>query len=362
MSEPPSRLTPPQGKGHTSVARVADDWYIACESDALADRPLAVTVLGTPLVLFRNAARKPAALLDRCAHRNVPLSHGRNEGGRIECVYHGWQFDGGGACRRVPGLTKEHELRGRGVPSFACREQDGFIWVYATPDVEPARPPFAFPHLHDARYTTIRETLDLEGSIHAVAENALDVPHTAFLHRGLFRGGRDPQTIRVVVRRFGDRVEAEYIGEPRPAGVIGKVLVPQQAVVEHFDRFILPSIAQVEYRLGEGSHLVISNALTPVDDFLTRMFAVVTFRLPVPGWTVAPVLRPIALRILAQDARVLRKQTEAIHRFGGEQYVSTELDALGPHILRLLRNAERGDRGENLVSSEPVVKELSMNV
>jgi hypothetical protein len=130
-------------------------------------------------------------------------------------------------------------------------------------------------------------------------------------------------------------------------------------VVEHFDRFILPSIGQVEYRLGESNHLCISIALTPVTDFHTRMFAVVTFRLPVPGWTVAPAVKPVAMRVLAQDARILRAQTNVIHSFGGEQFMSTEIDALGPHILRLLRNAERGDRTP---VNEPTVKKLRMQV
>ena len=47
-------------------------------------------------------------------------------------------------------------------------------------------------------------------------------------------------------------------------------------------------------------------------------------------------------RILRQDATVLRRQTENIRRFGGEQYESTELDLIGPHIWRLLRDAEEG--------------------
>ena len=40
---------------------------------------------------------------------------------------------------------------------------------------------------------------------------------------------------------------------------------------------------------------------------------------------------------------MLRAQTDTIERFGGEQYVSTEIDVLGGAIWRLLRAAERGD-------------------
>jgi nitrite reductase/ring-hydroxylating ferredoxin subunit len=338
------RLQPPPSRGHTSVARVADDWYVACAADALGAKPRAVTLLGTPLVLFRGAAGRPAALLDRCPHRNAPLSMGRVRGDWIECGYHGWCFDGEGTCRRIPALTSEPDPRGRSAQAFPCREQDGFIWVYPTAGAEPERAPFRLPHLTDTRYTVVRQALDLHGSLHAAAENALDVPHTAFLHRGLFRGGRDPTEIEVIVRRWHDRVEAEYIGEPRPPGLAGRLLAPGGGVVTHFDRFILPCIAQIEYRLGDDSHLCITTALTPIADFHTRMFAVVALRLPIPAQLVAPVLKPIALAVFRQDAHVLRRQTEVIERFGGEAFASTELDVLGPHILRLLRNAERGDR------------------
>ncbi|MFW6050033.1 MAG: Rieske 2Fe-2S domain-containing protein, partial [Myxococcota bacterium] len=350
---------PKEAKGRTSVARVADDWYVACRSDELRRGPRAASLLGLPLVLFRDGRGMPAALLDRCPHRNAPLSIGRVDGDLLECGYHGWRFDRTGTCRRIPGLTGELDPRGRRATTFPCREQDGFVWVYATPDTTPARAPFRIPLLTDRRYTTIRQTLDLRASVHAAAENALDVPHTAFLHRGLFRDGGEPRDIDVVVRRWHDRVEAEYIGEPRPPGIAGRMLAPGGGVVTHFDRFFLPSIAQIEYRLGTDSHLCITTALTPVSDFHTRMFAVVSLRLPIPGALVAAVLKPIALAIFRQDAEVLRRQTEVIERFGGERYVSTEVDVLGPHILRLLRNAERGDRTP---LPEPHEKHVRMRV
>jgi hypothetical protein len=47
--------------------------------------------------------------------------------------------------------------------------------------------------------------------------------------------------------------------------------------------------------------------------------------------------------VFRQDAEILRKQTENIRHFGGEQFASTEIDVLGKHIWRLLRAAERGD-------------------
>lgn len=359
MSESLVVLRPPQAKGHTSVARVVDDWYVACTSRELRPgRVLARTILGIPLVVFRGDGGRASALLDRCPHRNAPLSAGRMAGGTVECGYHGWRFDGGGGCTHVPGLLGDRDLSRRRVASFACREQDGYVWVYATPDTEPVREPFAFPFLHERGYTSVRQQMDLDGSMHAAAENALDVPHTAFLHRGLFRGTGAKNRIEVLIRRWHDRVEAEYRGEPRPGGVVGRILAPRGGMVTHFDRFILPCIAQVEYRLG-NSHLNASAVYVPVNDYFTRMYGVVSFRLPIPGWLIKPFLAPIAMRILRQDAAMLRLQSDTIRTFGGEQYQSTDLDVVGPHILRLLRDAEKGERA---AAESPAERRIEIEV
>ena len=346
------KLTPPDTKGHVSVARLGRFWYVACQSDELTDKPLARSVLGVPLVLFRGADGKAAALLDRCPHRNVPLSLGRVvAGGRIECAYHGWQFEGGGRCVRVPGLLAT-EGRERRCPTAAVREQDGFVWAYPELDAMPDGEPFAVPVVGPGYARVVRE-VTTESSLHATVENALDVPHTAFLHRGLFRGGK-PSAIHATVRRSADRVEVQYDGEPRPSGIAGRVLSPGGGTVEHWDRFILPSIAQVEYRLGQDVHFRVTSLCTPESDFRTRMWAVVEFRTRFPARWVARVLQPFALRIFGQDARILRAQADTIRRFGGEQYLSTELDFLGPHIWRLLKQAEQGERGGDLVVEQAV--------
>jgi len=240
-------------------------WYGACTGGETLRRPIARTLLGIPLVLFRSEQGSPAALLDRCAHRNLPLSEGRVIGQQIECAYHGWRYDGQGRCRRVPALAETADHKGRSVPTFPTVEQQGYIWVFTDPDRPPSQGPYRFPHLDTPGYASVRFASQTQATLHATLENMLDVQHTAFLHRGLFRGG-PKRPITAIVRRFGDRVEAEYVGEPRPSGLLGRLLAPRGGTVEHFDRFLVPSIAQVEYRLGE-SHLLITVALTPVGDF-----------------------------------------------------------------------------------------------
>lgn len=337
-------LAPPPTKAHFSVVRLPEAWFVACRSTELKGRPIGRTVQGVPLVLFRGTDGRPSAFLDRCPHRNVPLSEGKVTDGLLQCPYHGWRFDTGGACRMIPGLVGSPDGKARRAVTYATAEQDGFVWVWSAADVQPTEAPYKIPFVDDARYTTVRRHYAVNATVHAVIENALDVPHTAFLHGGLFRTARKENEIEVIVRRYADRAEAEYVGEPRPRGIVGKILAPSGGVVQHFDRFLLPSIAQVEYRLGEASHLVATSMVTPVTDFSSILYAAVTFRLPLPHWLIGPFLTPVATHIFHQDAKILRMQTETIRRFGGEQYAFTEIDVLGPQILRLLLQAQRGER------------------
>jgi phenylpropionate dioxygenase-like ring-hydroxylating dioxygenase large terminal subunit len=329
-----------KSKGHFSIVRLPQYWYVACRSEDLGDKPIGRTIIDVPIVLFRSSG-KVSALLDRCAHRNVPLTLGWCEGDRLICGYHGWEYDAEGSVQRVPALAGAQTGKARRVQSFPTIERQGLVWVSVAEDGAVRGEPFEVPHLSNPAYSSLRYHAKLDGTLHANLENILDVPHTAFLHRGLFRGGRQ-NSITAVVRRSLDRVEAEYIGEPRPSGWIGRILAPRGGTVEHWDRFILPAIAQVEYKL-EDNNVVVTNLLTPVSDFETMLHTIVTYRLKLPHVMVKQVLEPLAKKVVGQDAQILKAQAETIKRFGGEQFVSTEVDLLGPHILRLLKQAERGE-------------------
>jgi phenylpropionate dioxygenase-like ring-hydroxylating dioxygenase large terminal subunit len=320
----------------------APGWYIVAASRDLGSQPKPVLLNGLPLVTFRDCRGQSVALLDRCAHRNAPLSAGQVVEGNIQCHYHGWQFDGGGACKVVPGLCSEADHPARRVPSFECRESQGWVWIYSEPDAAPSSEPYEIPCADEPGYLTIREQLTMPGPLDAVAENALDVPHTAFVHAGLFRKNKDRAPIEVVIRALDGGVEAQFIGEERPKGLVGRILAPQGGEVFHWDRFLLPGIAQVEYRLSERSHIITTAALTPRSRNVTDLFATVAVKVPVPNPVLRTVFKPIAMHILKQDMSILRRQTEQVERFGGEDFASTEIDVLGLRIKKLLREAAAG--------------------
>ncbi|MEY3014590.1 MAG: hypothetical protein RIT45_3325 [Pseudomonadota bacterium] len=334
-----------EATGRMSVARVTRAWYVLCESRELRAKPLRRTLYGWPLVLFRAEGGLPVTLLDRCPHRNVPLSDGRVVEGTLECPYHGWRFGAQGRCTTVPGLV-ETRGGGRDAPAHATVEQDGFVWAWAQAGETPTEPPPRVPTF-GAGYSEVRRSVDFPGTLHATAENALDVPHTAFLHRGLFRGTGKRNHIEARIRRDARSTTATYHGEPRPDGLVARLLSPSGGEVEHFDRFELPGVAVVDYRIGSENHFRVTTYLTPLTETTTRAFAVLAFRLRVPHALVLPFLAPIAMRIFRQDAVILARQTDWIERFGGERFVSTEIDILGAQIWRLLERAAAGRSAED---------------
>src|SRR5688500_12016837 len=55
--------------------------------------PVRVRILGEDLVAFRDSAGKVGVLSEFCPHRGASLAYGRNEGGGLRCLYHGWKYD-----------------------------------------------------------------------------------------------------------------------------------------------------------------------------------------------------------------------------------------------------------------------------
>lgn len=341
MTDPETR-EPTAPTGRYSVAFVRDGWYALARGEELDATPMARTIFDLPVVVFRDREGRAATLLDRCAHRNAPLSLGAvDAAGHLACPYHGWRFDGRGACREVPGLLQGTVAPGRSVPAFATREQDGFVWIWGRADAEPKGVPMRIPHVDDPAYLVVLREYDVECSMHAALENALDVPHTAFVHRGDFRG-KESREIEAVRRRIPGGIEVEYLGEPPLSGATTDAS-GAPVVSEHWDRFFLPGIAQVEYRTSAGRHLVSTLPHTPVNALRTRFWLVSCWKVPAAKREeMRPVIEKQLDTILGQDVEILRQQTRRIRELGGESYRSTELDLMGPEILRMLRQAEQG--------------------
>jgi phenylpropionate dioxygenase-like ring-hydroxylating dioxygenase large terminal subunit len=337
------------------MLRLTGYWYIAAPSSALRRRPIRRVVENETLVLFRDSAGQAHALIDRCAHRGMALSMGKVRGDCIECPYHGWQYDGEGVLRHVPALCQdEWPPQPRSMRAFPVHESDEHIWIWIG-DETPAETPFRFPHCGERGWTTFFMHTQFEAPVEACLENFLDVPHTLFVHPGLFRG-KDRQPTRVHVRRLADGVVADFLDEQPLRGIGPRLVFPKNTVMKHSDRFILPAVTRVDYTFGPRHGFVITSQCTQREEYLVDVTTAITWRLPLPGWLLKPFLRWYCRRVIGQDVAVLKVLGRQLRDFG-PTYASTAADVLGRHIRGLRRQtvedpdrlAEEADAGAETV-------------
>jgi len=315
-------------------------WYIAAASSELKQTPVRRLVEGAALVLFRDAAGNPQAVTDRCAHRGMRLSEGTVEGDCIVCPYHGWHYNGAAELEKVPALCGHETLpQTPAVRAYKVQEQDGQLWVY-TGDGEPDTPPFHFPHCGDAGWKTFFMQTRFEAPVEACLENFLDVPHTIYVHPGLFRS-REQQPAVARVRRRATSVEAEFLNEKPLEGIGPRLFFPRHTTMRHTDEFLLPSITHVTYAFGDEHAFLITSQCTAREEFITDVTTAITWRLPAPAWLVGPFARWYCRRVIQQDVDILKTLGQELQQ-NGATYISTAADLLGVHIRGLRKQLADG--------------------
>jgi phenylpropionate dioxygenase-like ring-hydroxylating dioxygenase large terminal subunit len=311
-------------------------WWPVCTSRELrARRALARTLCGVPLVIFRAVDGEPAVALDRCPHRNAPLSAGRVIGGEIECGYHGWRFDVGGRCTHVPGLASNVAVGkpvNRVMPSA---EDGGLVWASLEAQEEP--PLLRDPYDDDG---TACDSFVITGlvacTLEEAAENFLDGFHTHFVHAGLIRRPARRRNVTVVTSEIEHGVVASYRGEGVQSGLLSRLFERDRG--ESMGRFILPGIAEVEYR-GRAGRLTLRATTWLAPETSGRLRAFV--RLSTPRGLVPASLKHLVLRtffnvVFRQDKCILEAARANAARFADRVQLDSPLDVLAPHIRRLV--------------------------
>ncbi|MBU8895549.1 Rieske 2Fe-2S domain-containing protein [Corallococcus sp. M34] len=182
-------------------------------ASALGRKPVRVELAGRAYALFRDAAGRPAALLDACPHRFAPLSRGRvTKDGRLECPYHGWRFDsrGNGVNPSQPDL-RHCDTRG-----FQVVEHLGYLWL-----AQQDTPLSALPQLQSEDYVFGGSFSTLfRAPLHVSLDNFSEDEHTPFVHTRLGWDGPHTDAVEFEAHNFDDRTEVHYRAPQRPAPII----------------------------------------------------------------------------------------------------------------------------------------------
>jgi len=186
---------------------IRNTWYVVGLSGELAQRHLhGMTVVGRPLVVWRDAGGSAHALDGRCIHKRFPLAKGRLlDDGSLECAYHGFRFDGCGHCIGIPALegSAARLERIQGVRAYPLVEQDGVIWVWSG-DVPPESDPPRAPEIIDSDWDAEAwGPCTVRASARLLVENLFDLTHFYPLHAGNI-GTYSDSAVAVEIERSPD--------------------------------------------------------------------------------------------------------------------------------------------------------------
>ncbi|KAJ4724040.1 protochlorophyllide-dependent translocon component 52, chloroplastic [Melia azedarach] len=174
-------------------------WYpVMPECDLDKRAPHAKRVLGLDLVVWWDRNENSWKVFDdMCPHRLAPLSEGRvDQWGRLQCVYHGWCFNGSGDCKFIPQAPPDgppvHTFKKACVNVYPSTVQNGIVWFW--PNTEPQcndiimkkKPPY-IPELDDPSYTKTIGNRDLPYGYEVLIENLMDPAHVPYAHYKIMR-------------------------------------------------------------------------------------------------------------------------------------------------------------------------------
>ncbi|MBY8878241.1 DUF5914 domain-containing protein [Actinacidiphila acidipaludis] len=260
-------------------ARPTGNWFVVGASlDLRDDRPLAMTVAGQEVVLWRDARGRVVAGPGICPHLGAPLRDSAVRCGTLVCHWHGLALDGTPFAGWQPWPAHDD-----GVLLWVRLDDVGGEEPTPVPPV-PERPAAAGALAAVCTVTGVCEPDD-------VVANRLDPWHGAWFHPYSF-------VDLTVVGSPGDTGEEDAFTVDVSFKVAGRFVVPVRAV------FTAPGPRTVVMRIseGEGVGSVVETHATPLGPDTrgrprTAVIEAVVAASDRPGFTLArraaPLLRPV---------------------------------------------------------------------
>ena len=275
-------------------------WYIFAESAELKkDKPLKRKILGENLVGFRDKNGKAIILLDYCLHRSGKLSEGWIENGCLVCPFHGWKFD--------------------------------------------------YPYYQNTNWATVRFKNLFENNVINCVENFIDVPHTVFVHPGIFRSEKG-QKIEAIIESKNGKVYINYQNENSISN-FNWFFNSSKQQIKHTDIFITPNITNVNYKVLNNCQYIITSQSVPVDEWQTMVYTDISYNFGLLTQIAKPIVQNQAEQVLRQDLKILKEQAENIKQFK-KKFIDTEADLIHTLISEL---RDKTIAGEN-ISELPEIK------
>jgi phenylpropionate dioxygenase-like ring-hydroxylating dioxygenase large terminal subunit len=308
---------------------IPNQWYVVLESHQVKSRPVGVTRMGEKLVFWRDETGRVACLRDTCLHRGVQLSKGKVIQGRLQCPFHGFEYDPSGRVTLIPANGKTASVpKVFRAPGYPAHEAHGFIWIWwgEQPPENLAPPRFFDDIAEDFSYGSLQDAWKVHYS--RVIENQLDVVHLPFVHHNTIGSGGRTLVEGPVVKWVDEEMFFFYVYNRTDDG--SRPRKPSEMPPPDPERdfklgFIFPNLWQ-NYISKDARVLA---AFVPVDQentLLVLRFYQRFLRLPVLRELVNWLAMPFNRYIAHQDRRVVQThQVKASAYKSGEKLITGDL-------------------------------------
>jgi vanillate O-demethylase monooxygenase subunit len=163
---------------------IRNRWYVAAWDSEVDRSPIARTICGEAVMLYRKLDRGIVAMRDACPHRLLPLSMGIKEGDSIRCRYHGLKIGPDGCAEQMP-VKSERVNKAVCATLYPVIERHRYVWIWigdaalADPALIPDYWPCSAPGwTFDGGYYRIACDYRL------VIDNLMDLSHETYVHAG----------------------------------------------------------------------------------------------------------------------------------------------------------------------------------
>jgi phenylpropionate dioxygenase-like ring-hydroxylating dioxygenase large terminal subunit len=327
-----------------------DCWYVAAWANEISDKPLGRILLNEPVVLLRDADGAVHALEDRCCHRKVRLSGGKMLGDRLQCPYHGMEYDFNGTCVRVPGQSEVPA--GARIKKYVVVEKWKLIWIWmGDPDKADVssipdwwqldHPEWAFPK---------GNVLHVNCNYQLLIDNILDQSHVNYVHAATL-GTQEVNDVPASISKIADGVRCTswVLGCP-PAPFHTKFGITANTVDRwHISEAVLPCYVLIELGAapagtgadqGNRSEALVLRAFSaavPETATTSHKFFAHARRFKLDSPEVDEMFAVRFVKVSLEDNEILEEQQKMVDMDPSSFRVDIRADAAGLQFRKLLK-------------------------
>ncbi len=299
--------------------------------------PIGSSLLGEPLVVWRDSTGNVHVFSDLCVHRGTALSLGKVDGNNIVCAYHGWRYGVDGRCNAIPQLADPSRVPPKAkAENFRCIERYGLIWVALN---EPRWPLPEVPELESGTWRIVPAgPFSWKCDASRQVENFTDFGHFPFVHPGLLGDPDRPVVPEHEVQTEGHVLHYRITRPEAPNTDEFPIFANQQErAPERVSRYELHLPYTIVLRLGWGGEkrMVYFFASQPIsqNDCVGYCIVARNYNLEQPD----KVVREFEDLIFSQDQRVVESQRPEQVPFDLAAELHLKFDAVAIAYRRAMR-------------------------